>query len=219
MVFETVSHEKVLIMKGSIIVLLCFVAGWTAGNLAGMIDGMHSLSVWLLYLLMFQVGLGIGSNPDLGKMLRSLRMMDILLPVATMAGTLLFTAAGSFLISRWSMAECLAVNSACGYYSLSSILVSQLKGPTLGVALATQLGTVALLANIFRELAALIGAPLICRFLGPESEISAAGVTSVDVCLPAIRKWCGPSYVPSAIIHGVLIDISTPFFISFFCSL
>ena len=112
-------------MKGSIIVLLCFVAGWTAGNLAGVIDGMHSLSVWLLYLLMFQVGLGIGLNPDLGKMLRSLRMTDILLPVVTMAGTLLFTAAGSFLISRWSIAECLAVNSACGYYSLSSILTAQ----------------------------------------------------------------------------------------------
>ncbi len=57
------------------------------------------------------------------------------------------------------MAECLAVNSACGYYSLSSILVSQLKEPSLGVAIATQLGTVALLANIFRELTTLVGAP------------------------------------------------------------
>lgn len=206
-------------MKGSVVVLLCFVAGWIAGSLTGVIDGLHSMSLWLLYLLMFQVGLGIGSNPDLGRMLRSLRLVDVLLPVATMSGTLIFTAAGSFLISCWSMADCLAVNSACGYYSLSSILVSQLKEPTLGAAIATQLGTVALLANIFRELAALVGAPLICRYLDPEYEISAAGVTSVDVCLPAIRRWCGPSYIPSAIIHGVLIDISTPFFISFFCSL
>ncbi|MDE6524867.1 MAG: lysine exporter LysO family protein, partial [Paramuribaculum sp.] len=82
-----------------------------------------------------------------------------------------------------------------------------------------QLGTVALLANIFRELTTLVGAPLIRRWLGPEAVISSAGVTSVDVCLPAIRRWCGSSYIPSAIIHGVLIDISTPFFISFFCSI
>ena len=206
-------------MKGSIIVLLCFIAGWIIGSLTGVIDGFHSLSIWVLYFLMFQVGLGIGSNPDLGRMLRSLRMTDVLLPVATMCGTLIFTAVGSFFISRWNMAECLAVNSACGYYSLSSILVSQLKEPSLGVAVATQLGTVALLANIFRELTTLVGAPLIRRWLGPEAVISSAGVTSVDVCLPAIRRWCGPSYIPSAIIHGVLIDISTPFFISFFCSI
>lgn len=206
-------------MKGSIVTVMCFIGGCIAGQTMD-IDSeiVHTASLWLLYLLMLQAGLSIGTNPQLGAMIRNFSAKMLLLPAATIVGSIAFSAIGGALLSRWSAMQCMAVGSACGYYSLSSILIRQLTEPSLGVALAAELATVALLANIFRELFALVAAPIITRFLGPEAEIAAAGVTSVDVCFPAIKHWCGDSYIAAAIVNGIIIDICTPFFISFFCS-
>ena len=85
----------------------------------------------------------------------------LLVPMATIAGTLLFSALASLLLSQWSVFDCMAVGSGFAYYSLSSILITQFKEPSIGLQLATELGTIALLANIFREMMALLGAPLI----------------------------------------------------------
>lgn len=54
------------------------------------------------------------------------------------------------------------------------------------------------------------------RKTGP---ISVAGVTSVDVALPSIIRVSGKEVVPIAIFHGILVDMSVPFFISLFCKL
>lgn len=106
-----------------------------------------------------------------------------------------------------------------GYYSLSSVLIMQLKMPTLGAQLATELATIALLTNIMRELLALLLAPALSRFCGRMAPISAAGVTSADVALPSIMRASGQAMVPFALIHGLLIDCSVPFFVTFFCKL
>lgn len=206
-------------MKGSVATILCFITGCLLGPVLKLDSAMvHTASLWLLYLLMLQAGLSIGTNPQLGSMLRGISPRIIMLPVATIAGAIALSALGGLLLSRWSAMQCMAVGSACGYYSLSSLMIRQLTEPTLGVALAAELATVALLANIFRELFALVAAPLIVRWFGPEAEVSAAGVTAVDVCFPTIKRNCGDNYVATAIVSGVIIDISTPFFITFFCS-
>jgi uncharacterized membrane protein YbjE (DUF340 family) len=70
------------------------------------------------------------------------------------------------LLTRWSVFDCLAVGSGLGYYSLSSILIMELKTPDLGAQLATELATIALLTNVIRELVALVGAPFICKYFG-----------------------------------------------------
>jgi len=41
------------------------------------------------------------------------------------------------------------------------VLITQFKEASIGLQLATELGTIALLANIFREMMALLGAPLL----------------------------------------------------------
>ena len=112
-----------------------------------------------------------------------------------------------------------AVGSGFAYYSLSSILITQFKEPSIGLQLATELGTIALLANIFREMMALLGAPLIRKYFGQLAPISAAGVNSMDVLLPSITRYSGKDMIPLAIFHGILIDMSVPVFVSFFCNL
>lgn len=143
----------------------------------------------------------------------------LIIPVGTVVGTLLFSALASLLLSRWSVFDCMAVGSGFAYYSLSSILITQFKTPSVGLQLATELGTIALLANIFREMMSLLGAPLIRKYFGKLAPISAAGVNSMDVVLPVITHCSGKEMIPIAILHGILIDMSVPFFVSLFCSM
>ena len=95
----------------------------------------------------------------------------------------------------------------------------QVKEASIGLQLATELGTIALLSNIFREMMALLGTPLLCKYFGKLAPISAAGVNSMDVVLPMITRYSGKDMMPVAIFHGILIDMSVPFFVSLFCKL
>ena len=181
-------------MKGSLVVVAFFCAGCMIGAVNNFQYDMHSVSMYVLYALMLQVGISI-------------------------TGTLLFSALASLLLSQWSVFDCMAVGSGFAYYSLSSILITQFKEPSIGLQLATELGTIALLANIFREMMALLGAPLIRKYFGQLAPISAAGVNSMDVLLPSITRYSGKDMIPLAIFHGILIDMSVPVFVSFFCNL
>ena len=190
-------------MKGSLTVVAFFCAGCLMGVANDFRFDLHDLSMYVLYALMFQVGIGIGSNKKLKELVKSLRPKMLLVPMATIVGTLLFSAFASLLLSQWSVFDCMAVGSGFAYYSLSSILITQFKEPSIGLQLATELGTIALLANIFGKLA----------------PISAAGVNSMDVLLPSITQYSGKDVIPIAIFHGILIDMSVPVFVSFFCNL
>jgi len=208
-------------MKGSLLVLVFFLIGCLLG-IADMLplDKLQGkLTLYILYALMLQVGISIGCSKNLKSIVSQLRPKFLLIPLATILGTLLFSALASLLLSRWSVFDCMAVGSGFAYYSLSSILITQFKEASLGLQLATELGTIALLSNIFREMMALLGTPLLCKYFGKLAPISAAGVNSMDVVLPMITRYSGSDMLPVAILHGLLIDMSVPFFVSFFCQL
>lgn len=204
-------------MKGSLTVFVCFVAGCLIGVFIKPDFDFHRLSLILLYLLMIQVGFSIGANPMLPEILKKISVKDLLLPIGTVGGALIFSAVAALIFNELKLSQILAVNYSCGYYSMASILINQLTAPSLGEIVAAELATIALLTNVMRELMALIFAPFLSRRLGPYAMIGAAGVTSTDVCLPAIIRYNGDSFTGIAIIHGILIDISTPFFLTLFC--
>lgn len=207
-------------MKGSLIVVGFFVLGCLLGWSGWLPDVVveNDITVYVLYLLMFQVGLSIGSDKKLKEILRSIRPKLLLVPLATISGTLVFSALVSLLLTKWSVFDCLAVGSGFAYYSLSSILITQLKEPSLGVQLATELGTIALMANIMREIMALLGAPLFVKYFGRLSPICAGGATTMDTTLPIITRYSGKDLVFVSIFHGIIVDFIVPFFVSFFCS-
>ena len=206
-------------MKNNLIVLAIFGIGCLAGAGFQPEADMHNWSLCILYVLMLQVGIGIGSNRSLQQELKKLSPKMLLVPAATITGTLAFSAAASLLLSQWSVFDCMAVGSGFAYYSLSSILITQFKEPSIGLQLATALRTIALLSNIIREMMSLVGAPLIRKYFGRLAPISAAGVNSMDVLLPSITRCSGKEVMPIAIFHGILIDLSVPFFVNLFCNL
>lgn len=198
------------VMKGSLIVVGFFVIG-----LLGVIEKM--VPSWLLDgdvsfvalcgLLLF-VGLGIGLNPEMKKEVRSLSPRMALLPVVTIIGSWL----GALLI--WTelhrtLSDCMAINSGFAYYSLSSIFITEYRG--------AELGTIALLANIIREMLTLLGAPLMARWFGPLAPISAGGATTMDTTLPILSQTVGQRYIALSIYHGFVVDFTVPFLVSWWC--
>ena len=200
-------------MKGSLIIVGFFVLGTICGvcHLLPFDIAETNISYYALCALMFSVGLSVGNDPQTLKNFRSLNPRLVFLPIMTILGTLAGSAAVSLILTHRSITDCLAVGSGFGYYSLSIIFITEYKG--------AELGTIALLANIFREMMALLGAPLIRKYFGKLAPISAAGVNSMDVLLPSITQYSGKDVIPIAIFHGILIDMSVPVFVSFFCNL
>ena len=208
-------------MKWSLTVVGFFVLGCLLGWLGWIPETLleQDLSMYVIYLLMVQVGISYGCDKQLKNILHSIRPQLLLVPLATITGTLIASALVGLFISRWTVADCLAVGSGFAYYSLSSILITQLKEPTLGVQLAAELGTIALMANIIREIFALLGAPLFVKYFGRLAPICAGGATTMDTTLPIITRYAGKDLVFVSIYHGILVDFTVPFFVSFFCAL
>ena len=208
-------------MKGSLVVVGFFVLGcllgWSGSLPAFILE--NDITMYVLYLLMFQVGLSIGSDKKLKDILGSIRPKLLLVPLATIIGTLTASAFVGLFISKWSVFDCLAVGSGFAYYSLSSILITQLKEASLGMQMATELGTIALIANIILDILALLGAPLFAKYFGRLAPICAGGATTMDTTLPIITRYSGKDLVFVSIFHGIIVDFTVPFFVSFFCSL
>lgn len=200
-------------MKGSLIIVGFFVLGTLCGafHLLPFEVGESDISFYALCGLMFSVGLSIGNDPQTLKNFRALNPRLVFLPVATILGTLAAAALVSLLLPHRSMADCMAVGSGMGYYSLSSIFITEYKG--------AELGTVALLSNIFREIMTLLGAPLLVRWFGNLAPISSGGATTMDTTLPIITRCSGQQFVIVSIFHGFVTDFSVPFLVTFFCSL
>ena len=85
-------------MKDSLIVLGFFVGGCLLGALGYLPVDLKTgnMSIYILYALMFQIGISIGSNKELKSMISQLRLKFLLIPLATIGGTLLFSALLSF---------------------------------------------------------------------------------------------------------------------------
>lgn len=199
-------------MKGSLIIVAFFIVGTLCG-LYHLIpyDFTHSqLSYYALCGLMFCVGISIGNDPNMLKSFRTLNPRLVFLPVMTILGTLAGCTVASFFLNHRSVADCMAVGSGFGYYSLSSIFITEYKGP--------ELGTIALLSNILREITALLCAPLLVKYFGRLAPISVGGATTMDTTLPIITRCSGQEFVIISIFHGFVVDFSVPFLVTLFCS-
>ncbi len=200
-------------MKGSIIILSFFSIGLLLGIFRWIPSEFlqYNLSFYVLCALMFSVGVSIGNDPNSLHQFKNINPRIVFLPIMTAMGTFLGVLAVSYFLKNWSATECLAVGSGFGYYSLSSILITQYKG--------VELGTIALLANIFREVFTLLLAPWMVKYFGKLSLISAGGATTIDTTFPIIIRYSGKDYAIVSIYHGFVMDLSVPFLVTIFCSL
>ena len=200
-------------MKGSLIVVGFFVLEVCLGRLdlapALLMDSRVTFAA--LCCLLFCVGMSIGSNDNIVSEFRSLNPRLALLPVATILGSFAGSLVAWLFLQYRGVTDCMAVGSGFAYYSISSIFITQYRG--------AELGTVALLANIYREILTLLIAPLLAKVFGPLAPISSGGATTMDTTLPIISQTCGQQYVVVSLFHGFVVDFSVPFLVTMWCML
>lgn len=195
-------------MKRSTTLLLLFFAGVLVGRSGWIPAGVpmaEELTYYTLLLLLFFVGIGVGGDADIGRLVRRANVRIILVPASVIAGTLAGAAAFSLLLPSVNVRESLAVGAGFGYYSLSSVVITELHGERLGV--------VALLANVLRELMTLWLAPLFVR-LGRLAPIAAGGATAMDTTLPVISRFAGRDYAAIAVFSGMVLTALVPLLIT-----
>ena len=200
-------------LRGSLVIVAFFVAGCLAGLFSALpfdVAGSR-LSTYVLYALMFCVGITLGSDTALAGRVRRLDPRLALLPVMTAVGTLAGAALSTLLLPPLTAGDTMAVGAGFGYYSLSSIFIADFRG--------AELGTVALLCNVMRELFTLLAAPLVARWFGPLAAVSLGGATTFDTTLPIITQSAGKPYAVVSIFHGCVLDFSVPFLVTFFCTM
>lgn len=195
-------------MKNSLVMVGFFAAG-TLMSLSLLIPARiteHDLSPYALYLLMFLVGVAMGSDHKAWAMMKNVKFRILLVPLSVIIGTLSGVSIISLFLEGTTVRESLAVGAGFGYYSLSSVLIGQISGKALGV--------VALMSNISREIITLLGAPLLAKYFGKLAPIASGGATAMDTTLPVINKCSGKEYTAISVFSGVVLTILVPFLVT-----
>ncbi len=191
-------------MKGSCLLLSAFflgiLAGWGRILPADFVQAGHEM--YVLFALLVCVGMGIGADKRSVQSLLRINAPGLLLPAAVVAGSLLGAGIVAVCCGIAHVREGLAVGAGFGYYSLSSILITQMHGEELGV--------IALLSNVFREVITLSLAPAMFRFCGPLAPIACGGATSMDTTLPVIHRLVGTRLSLLAVINGIILSLLVP---------
>ena len=190
--------------------VLVALAGWLPEDLP-----MGEITKWGLYVLLVCVGFGLGMDEGFFASLKTLPLRSLLLPLVTIVGSLAGGLLAWWIVSLMhttapGLADTLAVTSGFGYYSLSSVLLDEARGPMIA--------TIALASNLLRELLTLLTAPLLRRWFGPYAVIASGGATSMDTTLPVAVRYGGSRYAPVSIYHGFFLTVAVPFIVSFFIS-
>jgi len=156
-----------------------------------------------LYLLLFFIGIDIGKNDNILNDLKKLDKKVLFLPFITIISSLAGGAVASMLLSL-SIGESVAISAGMGWYSFSAIELSKV---------SVELGGIAFLANIFRELLAIFFIPVIAKKIGSFESVSIAGATAMDSVLPIINKSNPAEISIISFYSGLIISIVVPILI------
>lgn len=162
-----------------------------------------------LCLLLFFVGIDIGSYKDLNKSLKKIKRKVIFLPFIITFGSLFGGLIASLFLNIRAV-EAVTISSGMGWYSFSAIELAKIDA---------NLGALAFISNVFRELLAILLIPLIAKFIGPYETISTAGAPAMDSLLPFINRNTPSSMAIVSFYSGLVITIIIPILLPFLISI
>lgn len=168
------------------------------------------ITTYALAVLLFGVGIDIGLNKEAFYELRVLGFKILFIPILIVIGTLLGTLFAGLLLNM-VIKDAMAVGAGFGWYSLSAVLITKLH--------SVELGSIAFLTNVLRELITIISLPFIVRYFGKIASIGPGGATTMDVTLPLIKKVAGEDIAIPAFISGVVLSTLVPILVPFILSI
>lgn len=162
-----------------------------------------------LCLLLFSVGVDIGNNKDIFKNLKNVGFKLLIVPAATVLGSL-FGGILCSILFKMNLFGSLAVASGFTWYTLSAIIITPV---------SAELGTIAFLSNVFREIIAFVSIPFIAKHIGYLETIAAGGAISMDTGLPIITRNTSQEVVIISFISGIIISLMVPILVPIFVGL
>ncbi|MCF2624928.1 lysine exporter LysO family protein [Fusobacterium perfoetens] len=157
-----------------------------------------------LCLLLFFVGMDIGDSGDIFPKLKKFGKKIWFLPISTIIGSLIGGYIGS-IFTTLTTGQGIAVSAGLGWYSLSAIELSKI---------SAELGSLAFLTNVLRELLAIFSVPFIAKYIGSLESVSVAGATAMDTLLPIINRNNSADISIVAFFSGIVLTTAVPFLVT-----
>ena len=146
-------------------------------------DLLDEILMSALYFMVFVAGIEIGGNRHIIK--KICNPQSILLAVA--------------------IPTAVTIGSALGWYSLSSVVISTLY--------SVEIGTIAFLANMLREVLAFLAIPLLVK-INKFLALAPSGAATMDSGLPVVIKYTNINVGLFAFINGLLLTLLVPVLLS-----
>ncbi|WP_167935755.1 lysine exporter LysO family protein [Halothermothrix orenii] len=194
----------------SLVILLTVVTGMLLGYLLIPTDylvTMEKLTGFALKLLLFCIGFEIGNNKNVIRELKYHGWQLCIIPILVAIGSISGTVVAGFILNMPSH-EAAGVGAGFGWYSLSGVLITKIH--------SIELGSLAFITNIFRELLSIILLPFVVRLCGRMSSLAPGGATTMDVTLPFIKKTAGEIFVIPAFVNGLILSLLVPLLVPLF---
>ncbi len=177
----------------------------------GVKDTLDLILMSALDVMIFIAGIEIGSNRGILKRICNLHsaLLALAIPLAVACGSI----CGALLlghIAGLSAYDSLLVGGGLGWYSFSSVVISAMY--------STEIGTVAFLANMMREISGFFLIPLLVRvhkFLA----LAPSGAATMDSGLPVVIKYTNLHVGMYSFINGLVLTLIVPVLISWLMSL
>ena len=189
--------------------VLCLILGITCGQLFFLpktVEFFSQVADYALILLMFSVGISVGENKLLFRKMQEYNVRVLVIPIGIVIGSLLGGIAGSIAL-QMPLRESLCISAGMGWYSLSGVLLTDL--------ISAEIGTIAFLSNILREILTFLLIPVLAKYLNSYTAIAPAGATSSDTSLSILMKYTDEEAAMMAVINGVLCTSFIPILINF----
>lgn len=158
-----------------------------------------------LYLLMFLVGISIGMHEGIWAKIKQYHIKAFLIPIGILLGSLIGGAVCAPLLG-FSVEQGTMVASGLGWYSLAGVTIGNLAG--------AQLGSIAFLSNLMREIISFFLIPPISRRLNYYTCIAPAAATSEDTTLSMMIRFTDEETVVLSVFNGVVCSAAVPPLIS-----
>jgi len=159
-----------------------------------------------LCILLFFVGIDIGRQENIIKKIKELGLKVLLVPLMVAVGSIVGAIFGGTMLGL-PLNEAGAIGSGFGWYSLSAIELAKH---------SAQLGTLAFITNVMREIIAIITIPLVAKYIGKLESIAPGGATAMDTTLPIISKATDGNIAVISFITGVSLSLLVPILVPFF---
>ena len=178
-----------------------------SGLRVGALDVLSANSDYILYALMFFVGISVGGSRGLLARIREYGVRVLIIPLGIIGGSIVGGLICALILDmHWAVGA--AVASGLGWYSLS--------GPMMSGIVSAQVGSITFLANLFREIVSFFTIPWISRHLNYPTCIAPAAATSEDTTLPMLIRCTNAETVVLAVVNGIICSLAVPVLIEFF---